>query len=165
MNIHKNARLTPLCREQMCRAVLYGGMSYQQAAHEYKVSTRTVAKWVKRYREQDYTGHLYDRSSRPYNSPRRITSSLERAIEYAKNLASIPEPSPDLTAKRKKKKQEDEAKQAAYNELNKQKAFTIFNNAKPIDNSLAPSSFCGKSTQKGDGRKRFERGRAVGEKS
>ena len=37
MNIHKNARLTPLRREEMALAVIEGGLSKAQAARTYGV--------------------------------------------------------------------------------------------------------------------------------
>jgi hypothetical protein len=43
MNIHKNARLTPLRREEMARSVVEGRLSKAQAAQVYGVSTKIVA--------------------------------------------------------------------------------------------------------------------------
>jgi len=63
MNIHKNARLTPIGRERMVRQVL-SGQSPQAAARAAGVCLRTVRKWVARYRAEGVAG-LQDRSSRP----------------------------------------------------------------------------------------------------
>jgi transposase-like protein len=49
MNIHKNARLTPLGRERTVRAVLEGGQTPQAAARAAGVCPATVRKWVRRY--------------------------------------------------------------------------------------------------------------------
>ncbi|WP_252720216.1 leucine zipper domain-containing protein, partial [Acinetobacter baumannii] len=48
MNIHKNARLTPLGREHLVRAVL-GGQAPQAAARAAGVCLATTRKWLARY--------------------------------------------------------------------------------------------------------------------
>ena len=63
MNIHQNARLTPLGRERMVQMVLRG-VAPEAAARAAGVSPRTVRKWVARFRAEGTTG-LLDRSSRP----------------------------------------------------------------------------------------------------
>ena len=63
MNIHKNARLTPIGREQMVRAVL-GGQTPEAAARAAGVCPRTTRKWVARFKADGPAG-LVDRSSRP----------------------------------------------------------------------------------------------------
>lgn len=63
MNIHKNARLTPIGRERMVRQVL-SGQTPQAAARAAGVCLRTVRKWIARYRAEGIAG-LRDRSSRP----------------------------------------------------------------------------------------------------
>jgi transposase InsO family protein len=68
MNIHKNAPLTPKGREAMVRSVVEGGLSYADAAHQFNTTPKTVAKWVRRFREEG-VGGLHDRSSRPHSSP------------------------------------------------------------------------------------------------
>ncbi|MEY9381410.1 hypothetical protein ABIA10_007343 [Rhizobium leguminosarum] len=65
MNIHKNARLTPLRREEMALAVAKGQVSKAQAARLYGVSSKIVSRWVERFRAQGRAG-MADRSSRPY---------------------------------------------------------------------------------------------------
>src|SRR4051812_14036637 len=64
MNIHHNARLTPLCRERMVRAILEGGQTPQAAARAAGVCPRTARKWVDRFRTEGLAG-LAARSSRP----------------------------------------------------------------------------------------------------
>ena len=64
MNIHKNARLTPLRREEMALSVLEGGLSKAHAARVYGVSAKIVARWVERYKAEGRAG-MADRSSRP----------------------------------------------------------------------------------------------------
>src|ERR1700677_536494 len=63
MNIHKNAALTPLGREQMVQLILTGH-TLKDAAAAFKVSTRTATKWLARFRKGGLAA-LSDRSSRP----------------------------------------------------------------------------------------------------
>jgi len=81
MDIHQNARLTPRGREALAQTVLFQGLTLNSAAAEFKVTARTVAKWVRRFQSEGPAG-LYDRSSRPRRSPRAIAPCLaERVIE------------------------------------------------------------------------------------
>jgi len=79
MNIHKNARLTPVRREEMCRLVMEAGLGKAKAAKQFGVSIKTVSRWVKRFVESDPTA-MHDRSSRPHHSPRRVAKPIEEAI-------------------------------------------------------------------------------------
>ena len=62
MDIHKNARMTPLGRERMVKMVL-GGQTPQAASEAAGVCPRTVCKWVGRHNKEGLAG-LQDRSSR-----------------------------------------------------------------------------------------------------
>jgi len=64
MDMHKNARLTPIGREHLVQAVL-SGQTPQAAAHAVGVCPRTVRKWVRRFKTEGIAG-LADRSSRPH---------------------------------------------------------------------------------------------------
>jgi transposase len=64
MDIHKNARLTPLGRERLVKMVL-GGQTPQAASEAVGVCLRTMRKWVERYEREGLAG-LQDRSSRPH---------------------------------------------------------------------------------------------------
>lgn len=68
MNTHKNAHLTAKGREAMVRAVVDDDMSAAAVARQFRTTPKTVAKWVKRFREHGVDG-LHDRSSRPHSSP------------------------------------------------------------------------------------------------
>ncbi|MFN3294639.1 MAG: IS481 family transposase [Gemmobacter sp.] len=82
MNIHKNARLTPLRREEMALAVISGGLSRVQAARVYGVSAKIASRWTARYRTEGRAG-MQDRSSRPKEMPTRIAEALaERIITH-----------------------------------------------------------------------------------
>ena len=68
MNIHKNARLTPLRRGEMALSVIEGGFSKAHASRVYGVSAKIVARWVERYKAEGRAG-MADRSSRPIVMP------------------------------------------------------------------------------------------------
>jgi len=79
MDIHKNARLTPLGRERLVEMVL-GGQTPQAVSEAVGVCPRTVRKWVERYREDGLPG-LRDRSSRPKRlhqpTPQAVIEQIE----------------------------------------------------------------------------------------
>jgi transposase InsO family protein len=85
MDYHQNARLTIHSREQLAKMVVERGGTLKSAAAEFKVSAKTAAKWVRRYREQGASG-LRDRSSRPRRSPRRTSSSLWEKVLALRRL-------------------------------------------------------------------------------
>ena len=51
MDIHKNARLTLISREELAKRVSQQGWTLKAAAAAFNVSAKTAAKWVGRYRE------------------------------------------------------------------------------------------------------------------
>jgi transposase InsO family protein len=63
MNIHKNARLTPIGRERLVAAML-SGRTPEAAARAAGVCARTAYKWLARFKAEGAAG-LADRSSRP----------------------------------------------------------------------------------------------------
>src|SRR5262249_9205148 len=75
MNIHKNARLTPLRREEMACCVVEGRLSRAQAARVYGVSSKIVSRWVERYKAGG-SAAMTDRSSRPKVIPRQTDQAL-----------------------------------------------------------------------------------------
>ena len=80
MNIHKNARLTPIGRERLVRLV-ESGQTPKAVSEAAGVCPRTVRKWVERYRREGLAG-LRDRSSRPHclhrPTPQAIVEQVER---------------------------------------------------------------------------------------
>jgi transposase InsO family protein len=80
MNVHKNARLTPLGRERIVRQVA-SGQTPKVVAEAAGVCPRTVHKWVDRYRGEGLAG-LQDRSSRPHRlyrpTPQMVVEEIER---------------------------------------------------------------------------------------
>jgi transposase InsO family protein len=82
MNIHKNARLTSLRREEMALAVIEGGFSKAHAARTYGVSAKIVARWVERYKTEGSKG-MADRSSRPNIMPGMTEQAVaERIVAF-----------------------------------------------------------------------------------
>jgi transposase InsO family protein len=79
MNIHKNARLTPLGRARMVKLVL-GGQTPQAVSEAAGVCPRTVRKWVERYGEEGLAG-LQDRSSRPRRLHRPTPQPVVERVE------------------------------------------------------------------------------------
>lgn len=84
MNVHENARLTPIGRERMVRQVL-SGEGRKLVAERHGVSLRTVAKWVARFRAESVAG-LRDRSSRPHRSPRCTPADATERIIALRRL-------------------------------------------------------------------------------
>jgi transposase InsO family protein len=64
MNVHKNARLTPLSRAELVRRILVKKQTVKTVAASFGVCERTVRKWLARYEAEGAAG-LADRSSRP----------------------------------------------------------------------------------------------------
>jgi transposase InsO family protein len=79
MNIHKNARLTPIGRERLVRLV-ESGQTPKAVAQAAGVCPRTVRKWVDRYRREGLAG-LQDRSSRPHRLYRPTPDALVERVE------------------------------------------------------------------------------------
>lgn len=82
MNIHRNARLTPVRREEMALAVISGQLSNAEAARVYGVSAKIVGRWTVWYRTEGWAG-MQDRSSRPKVILTQTTEALaERIITH-----------------------------------------------------------------------------------
>jgi transposase InsO family protein len=71
MNAHKNARTTPFGRAVMIRRVLQEGWSVTAVAASFEVSTRTVRKWLARFRRDGRAG-LENRSSAPHRVANKL---------------------------------------------------------------------------------------------
>src|SRR5947208_14093732 len=80
MDIHKNARLTLISREELAKRVSQQGWTLKTAAAAFNVSAKTAAKWVGRYRELGREG-VGDRSSRPQRSPCRTGADRVAQVE------------------------------------------------------------------------------------
>ena len=60
MQLHANHRTCPKSRLLICRRVLEGGWTLQQAAEAAGCSVRTATKWVSRLRAGDPSWDLLD---------------------------------------------------------------------------------------------------------
>ena len=94
MDTHKNARLTPKGREDMVRAVVDRGLTRAAVARQFNTTSKTVAKWVERFRAHGVDG-LRDRSSRPLSSPSQtplatcaVVEALRRQRHTGKQIAA-----------------------------------------------------------------------------
>lgn len=84
MRMHRNARLGLASRRELVLAVA-AGCSIRQAAKAFRVSPATAHRWWQRWRqatsaERASLSCLFDRSSRPKRSPRRLAANQEQAI-------------------------------------------------------------------------------------
>ena len=70
MNIHHNARLTPLGRAAMISRIETEGWPVAKAAEAFGISRRTASKWLQRHRRGGER-RLHDRSSAPRRCPRK----------------------------------------------------------------------------------------------
>jgi len=84
MDIHKNARLTPLGRERLANMVI-SGQTPQAAAIAGGVCPRTARKWVGRFKQGGWAG-LHDRSSRPHRLRQPTPQPVVDRIEALRRL-------------------------------------------------------------------------------
>ena len=80
MNVHQNARLTPLGRAVMISRIEDEGWSVARAAEASAVSRRTASKWLGRHRSGGER-RLHDRSSAPLRCPRRTPAKVVEQIQ------------------------------------------------------------------------------------
>ncbi|HWM85564.1 MAG TPA: IS481 family transposase [Kofleriaceae bacterium] len=90
MKLHANARTCPNSRQVMVRRFL-AGRSREIVAAEFGVSTRTVSKWVARYRAEGEPG-LADRSS----APRRVRRTDPDRVEAIAALRRLRFSGPEI---------------------------------------------------------------------
>ncbi|MEM7616682.1 MAG: IS481 family transposase, partial [Pseudomonadota bacterium] len=79
MKLHANARLVPKRRAEMVRRVIGGELTYVTAAQAYGVSTKTVGKWVARFKDGGEAA-LMDRSSRPERLPTQLPDATRQEV-------------------------------------------------------------------------------------
>jgi transposase InsO family protein len=89
MRLHANARTCPKNRREIVRRFL-AGRSRACIAEEFAISTRTVSKWVARYRAEGELG-LLDRSSAPRRVARTEASRVEAVAALRRLRFSGPE--------------------------------------------------------------------------
>jgi transposase InsO family protein len=79
MNYHQNARLTIQSRAELIRR-LQSGATLKEVSEDFGISSRTAAKWLRRFREEGFSG-LQDRSSRPGRLRQPTSAEKVRLIE------------------------------------------------------------------------------------
>ena len=89
MKLHRNAKSTPTSRALLVRRVLVEGWSYAQAAEGLGVSIRTVAKWVRRFKEGGVAA-LEDASSRPGAPPHQTPPGAIALIRVLRQQHALP---------------------------------------------------------------------------
>ena len=89
MKLHRNAKSAPSSRLAMVRRVLVEGHSYADAAEGFAVSVRTVAKWVRRFREGGVVA-LEDGSSRPGAPPHQTPPGVVAMIRHLRTQHGLP---------------------------------------------------------------------------
>ena len=89
MKLHRNAKSTPASRLAMVRRVLVEGWSYDAAAEGFAVSVRTVAKWVRRFKEGGVAA-LEDASSRPGPPPHQTPPGAVALIGILRAQHGLP---------------------------------------------------------------------------
>lgn len=89
MKLHRNAKSTPTSRWLLVRRVLFEGWSYAAAAEGFAVSVRTVAKWVRRFKEGGVAA-LEDASSRPGAPPHQTSPGAVALIRLLREQHGLP---------------------------------------------------------------------------
>src|ERR1700743_868775 len=82
---HRNAPLTPNGRRRLVALVEEDGLTFEAAAAASNVARSTCWEWVRRWREATAGARrtlpcLFDRSSRPRNSPGQVPDAEARRI-------------------------------------------------------------------------------------
>jgi len=90
MYLHANAKLGLAGRLALVRAV-EEGMSLKAAAAAFSVSPATAHRWWHRWLEAGAEARrtlscLFDRSSRPHRSPRRLAAGLEERSSFESQI-------------------------------------------------------------------------------
>ena len=89
MKLHRNAKSTPASRLCMVRRILHEGWRYQAVADAFAVSVRTVAKWVRRYRDGGVAA-LADASSRPGPAPQQTPPGVVAQMRLLRTQHGLP---------------------------------------------------------------------------
>ena len=89
MKLHANARTCPKSRLEIVRRFL-AGRSRECLSREFAVSTRTISKWVARYRDEGEPG-LVDRSSAPHRVRRTDPGRVEAVLALRRLRFTGPE--------------------------------------------------------------------------
>jgi transposase InsO family protein len=85
MNVHANARLSPIGRRLLIDRIESGSWTVQGAAESLGVSERTARKWLARWRSEGPQG-LLDRSSAPKTVANKTTRQTEQLLAALRRL-------------------------------------------------------------------------------
>jgi transposase InsO family protein len=83
VELHGNAKLTPVARELMCRRVDEEGWTVEEAAEAAGCSERTCYRWLARWRNNE---PMTDRSSAPHHVANRTDVKTVAMIEQLRRL-------------------------------------------------------------------------------
>lgn len=89
MKLHRNAKTTPASRLAMVRRVTHDGWTVADTALGFGVSTRTVAKWRRRFQVRGVAG-LEDGSSRPGAPPHQTPARVVARIRALRTRHGLP---------------------------------------------------------------------------
>lgn len=87
--IHAKARTCPHCRALIVSRVLDDGQSPSSVARDFRVTSPTVRKWIRRFQSDGATG-LDDKSSAPRSVPRRQTQPGPALHDAVMRLLHMP---------------------------------------------------------------------------
>ena len=85
---HANTPLSELGRLRLARFHVESGSTIRSSAERFQVSTTTVLRWSRRYREvlasgkRPTAGDMADLSSRPHRTPGRTRPRIERKVKH-----------------------------------------------------------------------------------
>ena len=85
MNIHENARTTPVSRALLVHRVRHQGWTAARAAEAAGISRRTAYKWLERYRDEGRAG-LRDRSSRAHRLHHALPQEWCDVVAYLRHF-------------------------------------------------------------------------------
>lgn len=85
MNIHENARTTPVSRDLLVRRVLELGWAPAEAAGAAGLSVRTAYKWLRRYADEGRAG-LRDRASDAHSRPHSLPNEWCDVVVYLRGF-------------------------------------------------------------------------------
>ena len=89
MNVHKNARLTPLRREEMARDVVEGRLSKAHAARTYGVTGKIVTRWAETRPGSLNMSCTWRSSYQALNSASRPSTGLVRTAKTCLLIRSV----------------------------------------------------------------------------
>ena len=89
MKLHRNAKSTPASRLLLVTRVVFEDWTQAEAADAFGVSVRTVAKWVRRFREGGIAA-LEDASSRPGRASHQTADLAVWLIRWLREQHGLP---------------------------------------------------------------------------